>query len=110
VVEILIILAVVAVVGAIAYRYVASTAKTVEKLQEERPLAGSRLAADQATVVALQAAIRTYQATNGKPPETKDAALGLLAGPPRYQCPGNDVEYDPITGGVRLLITDLSRC
>ena len=108
--EILIILAVVAVVGAVAYRYVASTAKTVEKLQQDRPLGGSRLAADQATLVALQAAIRAYQATNGKPPESKDDALALLAGPPRFQCPGNDVVYDPITGGVRLTVTDLSRC
>ena len=110
VVEILIILAVVAVVGAVAYRYVASTARTVEKLQEDRPLAGSRLAADQATLQALQVAVRTFQATNGKPPADKDAVLALLAGPPRFQCPGNDVEYDPATGGLRLSITDLARC
>ena len=38
------------------------------------------------------------------------AVVGLLAGPPRFQCPGNDFEYDPATGTLGLTITDDSRC
>jgi hypothetical protein len=27
-----------------------------------------------------------------------------------FRCPGNDVDYDPRTGEIRLLITDPARC
>jgi hypothetical protein len=30
--------------------------------------------------------------------------------PPRFQCAGNDFEYDPATGALRLTITDDARC
>jgi len=36
--------------------------------------------------------------------------LALLAAPPRFQCPGNDFEYDAGTGRLRLLIQDPARC
>src|SRR5207247_2418987 len=47
-VEILLVLVVVAIAGALLYRYFGATARTVEKLQAQRPLATSKLAADPA--------------------------------------------------------------
>jgi hypothetical protein len=29
---------------------------------------------------------------------------------PKFQCAGNDFEYDPATGALQLLITDSGRC
>ena len=110
-IEIAVVLVVVAVAGALLYKYVGSTAKTMEKFQEERPLAHARLAADQATLAAMVGALRTYQATNeGKWPPDKSAVVALLAGPPRFQCAGGDFDYDPASGAVRLTVTDPARC
>ena len=96
-IEIAVVLVVVAVAGALVYKYVGSTAKTVEKFQEERPLAHTRLAADQAT-------------HEGKWPPDKSAVIALMAGPPRFQCAGGDFDYDAASGAVRLTVTDPARC
>lgn len=109
-IEIIIVLAVVAVAGYLLFQYFGSTAKTVEKLQEERPLAHAKLAADQATLDAIKGLVQAYQAQNGRWPADKAAVLGLLTAPPRFQCPGNNIEYDAATGALRLAITDAGRC
>jgi prepilin-type N-terminal cleavage/methylation domain-containing protein len=110
-IEIALVLVIVAIVGAMLYRYVGSTAKTVEKFKEDRPLAHTRLAADQATLAAMQGALQTYRATNeGKLPPDKAGVAALMAGPPKFQCEGGDFDYDPATGTLRLTITDLNRC
>jgi type II secretory pathway pseudopilin PulG len=109
-VEILVVLLVVALAGVLISRYVGSTARQVERLQAERPLAGAKLVADQATAAAIRAQLQVYQAQHGQWPPDKAAALAVLHTPPRFQCPGNDFEYDPAGGQVRLLIADPSRC
>jgi prepilin-type N-terminal cleavage/methylation domain-containing protein len=110
-IEIAVVLVVVAVAGALLYKYMGSTAKTMEKFQEERPLGHARLAADQATLAAMVGALRTYQATHdGKWPSDKSAAAALMAGPPRFQCAGGDFDYDPASGAVSLTVTDPLRC
>jgi hypothetical protein len=40
----------------------------------------------------------------------KATVLSLLAGPPTFQCAGNDVDYDPATGTLSLTNTDDTRC
>jgi prepilin-type N-terminal cleavage/methylation domain-containing protein len=111
IIEIAIVLVILAIVGALVYRYVGSTAKTVEKFKEDRPLAHTRLAADQATLASMQGALQTYRATNeGKLPADKAGVVALLAGPPRFQCPGGDFDYDPANGTLRLTVTDPNRC
>ena len=110
IVEIMAVLVVAAVAGAVIYHYAGSTAKTVEKLQEERPIAHSRLAADRATLATAQGAVRAYQAERGQWPPDKAAVLALLQGPPRFQCAGNDFEYDAATGTVGLAVADPARC
>ena len=110
-IEIAVVLVIVAIVGSLVYRYVGSTAKTVEKFKEDRPLAHTRLAADQATLASMQAALQTYRATNeGKLPPDKAGVAALMAGPPKFQCEGGDFDYDSSTGALRLTITDASRC
>jgi prepilin-type N-terminal cleavage/methylation domain-containing protein len=109
-VEILIVLAVVAVAGYLLMQYVTSSTKTVEQLQQERPLDRTRLAADRATLASMQTLVRSYQAEKGEWPPDKAAVVGLLMAPPRFQCAGNDFEYDPATGALRLTVTDDARC
>ena len=109
-IEIVIVVAVVAVAGFLLMQYFTSTAKTVEKMQQDRPLARTKLAADQATLTSVQGLLRNYQAEKGQYPADKATVIGLLASPPRFQCPGNDFEYDPATGALGLTINDDSRC
>ncbi|PYN81153.1 MAG: hypothetical protein DMD96_11010 [Candidatus Rokuibacteriota bacterium] len=109
-IEIVIVLAVVAVAGYLLMQYFTSTAKTVEKIQQDRPLARTKLAADQATLTSVQGLVRSYQAEKGQYPPDKATVVGLLVSPPRFQCAGNDFEYDPATGTLSLTITDDSRC
>jgi prepilin-type N-terminal cleavage/methylation domain-containing protein len=109
-IEIIIVVAVVAVAGFLLMRYFSSTAKTVEKLQQDRPLARAKLAADQATLTAVQGLVSTYKTEKGQYPADKTAVLGLLVSPPKFQCPGNDFEYEPATGALSLTITDDTRC
>src|SRR2546430_9570897 len=61
-IEILIVLAVVALAGYLLMQYV----KTVEQLQQERPIDRSRLAADRATLTSMQSVVRGYQAERGQ--------------------------------------------
>jgi prepilin-type N-terminal cleavage/methylation domain-containing protein len=110
VIEILIVLAVVAAAGYLLMPYVSSSAKSVEQLQRDRPLDRSRLAADRATLAALQGLVHGYHAEKGQWPPDKGAVLGLLMAPPTFQCAGNDIEYDPASGALRLAITDDTRC
>jgi type II secretory pathway pseudopilin PulG len=110
VIEIVIVVAVVALAGYLLLQYVNSTAKTAERLQQERPIDRTRLAADRATLGSLQSMVRNYHAEKGQWPPDKAAVVGLLMAPPRFQCPGNDLEYDPASGTLGLTITDDSRC
>jgi prepilin-type N-terminal cleavage/methylation domain-containing protein len=109
-IEIIIVVAIVAVAGFLLMRYFSSTAKTVEKLQQDRPLARAKLAADQVTLTSVQGLVSTYKAEKGQYPSDKTAVLGLLVSPPKFQCPGNDFEYEPATGALSLTITDDTRC
>jgi len=109
-IEIVIVMAVVAVAGYLLMQYFTSTAKTVEKMQQDRPLARAKLAADKATLTSVQGLVRSYQADKGQFPPDKATVVGLLASPPRFQCPGNDFDYDPATGSLGLTINDDSRC
>ena len=109
-IEIVIVLAVVAVAGYLLMQYFTSTAKTVERMQQDRPLARTKFVADQATLTSVQGLVRSYQAEKGQFPPDKATVAGLLASPPRFQCSGNDFEYDPATGSLGLTINDDSRC
>ena len=102
--------AVVAVAGYVLMQYVGSSAKTMETLQKERPIDRTRLAADRATLTSMQSVVRNYQAEKGEWPADKTSVLGLLMGPPRFQCAGNDFQYDPASGSLSLTITDDARC
>jgi len=109
-VEILIVLVVVAVAGALLYQYLGTTTQTVERFQQERPLAGARLAADQATALTIRTQLQAYHVQHGAWPADKAAALAALGSAPRFQCAGNDFDYDPASGQIRLLIEDSTRC
>lgn len=110
IIEIVIVLAVVALAGYFVMQYVNSSAKTTEMLQQERPIDRTRLAADRATLASVQTLVRNYQAEKGQWPPDKAAVVGLLMAPPRFQCQGNDFEYDPASGALGLTITDDTRC
>jgi len=110
VIEVVIVLAVVAIAGYFLMQYVNSAAKTTDVLRQERPLDRSRLAADRATLASVQPLIRNYQAEKGQWPPDKATVVGLLMAPPRFQCPGNDFKYDPVSGTLSLTITDDARC
>jgi prepilin-type N-terminal cleavage/methylation domain-containing protein len=109
-VEILVVLAVLALAGVLLVRYVGSTQKTVETFQRDRPLANARLMADRATLETLAGLVRHYQAQKGQWPLDRAAVLALLVSAPKFQCAGNDFEYDAATGALRLLVTDAARC
>jgi len=109
-IEILIVVAVVALAGYFIMQYLGSTAKTVEKLQQNRPIDRSKLAADRVTLGTLQGLVRNYQAEKGQWPPDKAAVLGLLMAPPKLRCAGNDFEYDPTTGTLSLTVADDARC
>src|SRR5207244_9312353 len=79
-------------------------------IQEQRPLATSKLAADQATLDSVQRVLRAYYAEHDRWPIDKAALLALLPSPPRFQCPENDFEYDPASGSLRLAVSDPARC
>lgn len=109
-VEIALVVVVLAIVGAVLYAYLASTTRTLEEVQEKRPLSQTRLTADRATLAAIRGAIQVYYGQHGQWPPTKDAVAALLNPPPNFQCTGNDYEYDPAGGQVRLLVDDPERC
>ncbi|MBI1847642.1 MAG: hypothetical protein HY294_00225 [Candidatus Rokubacteria bacterium] len=109
-VELLLTLVVVVLCGYFLMQYVGSTTKTVETFKRDRPLAGAKLVADQGTILGIGSTLRVYQAEHGQWPADKAAVLALLPSPPRFQCQGNDFEYDPGSGALRLLIADPTRC
>jgi prepilin-type N-terminal cleavage/methylation domain-containing protein len=109
-IEIVIVLAVVAVAGYLLMQYVNSSSKALETLQTDRPIDRSRLIADRSTLLQMQNQVKMYQAEKGEWPPDKATIVALLLGPPRFQCPGNDFEYDPATGNLSLTITDDARC
>lgn len=109
-IEIVIVVAVVALAGYVVMQYVASSAKSAGQFRQERPLDRSRLAADRATLNIMQSAVRTYQAEKGEWPPDRTAVLAPLMAPPKFQCAGNDFEYDATTGALRLTIIDDTRC
>lgn len=109
-IEILIVLVLMAVAGALLYKYVMSTARTVETLKEQRPLAAAKLAADVATLGVIRSALDAYRSEHGAPPADKAAVLAILPAAPRFQCSGNDFEYDAAGGTLSLLINDPGNC
>ena len=108
--EILVVAVVLAIVGAFLYQYFLSTAKTVETIQQQKPLSAARLAADRATVAAIRTSLQLYFGQHAKYPASKDVVATLLNPPPSFQCEGNDFRYDPENGQVTLVIDDAARC
>jgi len=109
-VEILIVLVVVALAGTLLYKYVLSTTRTVETMNEQRPLAGAKLAADVATLGTIRTTLEAYRSEHGALPADKAALLALLPAAPRFQCNGNDFQYDASGGALSLLINDPGAC
>jgi len=54
--------------------------------------------------------VDAYRAQNDTWPADRDAVLALLASPPRFQCAGNDFDYDPASGALSLRVADAGRC
>jgi prepilin-type N-terminal cleavage/methylation domain-containing protein len=109
-VEILVVVVIVAIAGAFLYQYFASTTKTVETIQQQKPMSAARLAADRATVAAIRTSLQLYFGQHGGYPPSKDVVATLLNPPPAFQCDGNDYRYEPSTGQVTLVIDDVNRC
>jgi hypothetical protein len=109
-VELLLIVVVLAVVGAALYGYFASTTRTVETVQQQKPLSAARLTADRATVAAIRTALQIYYSQHGAYPQGKEAVSALLNPSPAFQCEGNDYRYEPSSGQVTLVIDDPARC
>ncbi len=109
-IEILLVVVVLALVGAGLYGYFVSTTHTLETVQQQRPLSATRMVADRATVASIRSALQLYYAQNGGYPPTKEAVAALLNPPPSFQCEGNDLHYDAVTGQVTLVIDDPTRC
>jgi type II secretory pathway pseudopilin PulG len=109
-VETLVVAVILAIVGAFLYQYFLSTTKTVETIQQQKPLSAARLAADRATVASLRTSLQLYFGQHGKYPPSKDVVATLLNPSPSFQCEGNDFRYDPSNGQVTLVIDDVARC
>lgn len=107
--EIILALIVFAIVGAVLYGYMGSTGKALETLKD-RPLASVRLAADRQILAVIRNALQIYYSQNGHWPPSKKAVAALVVPEPRFQCAGNDFTYDPVSGQVRLVVDDVSRC
>ena len=108
--EILVVAVLLSVAGALLYQYFVSTTKTVETIQQEKPMSAARLAADRATVAAIRTSLQLYYGQHGQYPPSKDVVATLLNPPPAFQCEGNDYRYEPATGRVTLVIDDATRC
>lgn len=108
--EVLVVAVILAVVGSFLYQYFVSTARTVQTIQQQKPMSTARLAADRATVAAIRTSLQLYFGQHGAYPPSKDVVATLLNPPPSFQCEGNDYRYEPATGLVTLVIDDASRC
>ena len=109
-IEILIALVVVAAAGTLLYTYFKSTTRTMETIKEQAPLAGAKVAADVATLSVIRSVLDAYNNERGALPADKAAVLAILPAPPRFQCLGNDFEYDGATGSLTLLIDNAGDC
>jgi prepilin-type N-terminal cleavage/methylation domain-containing protein len=109
-VEILVVVVILAIAGAFLYQYFVSTTKTIETIQQQKPMSAARLAADRATVAAIRTSLQLYFGQHGGYPPSKDVVATLLNPPPSFQCEGNDFRYEPSTGLVTLVIDDADRC
>jgi prepilin-type N-terminal cleavage/methylation domain-containing protein len=109
-VEVLVVAVILAVIGGFLYQYFVSTTKTVETIQQQKPMSAARLAADRATVAAIRTSLQLYYGQHGAYPPSKDVVATLLNPPPTFQCEGNDYRYEPATGLVTLVIDDPARC
>lgn len=109
-VEVLVVAVVLVVIGGLLYQYFVSTTKTVETIQQQKPMSAARLAADRATVAAIRTSLQLYFGQHGGYPPSKEVVATLLNPPPSFQCEGNDYRYEPATGLVTLVIDDPARC
>lgn len=109
-VEVLVVAVILAVIGGLLYQYFVSTTKTVETIQQQKPMSAARLAADRATVAAIRTSLQLYFGQHGGYPPSKEVVATLLNPPPSFQCEGNDYRYEPATGLVTLVIDDPARC
>jgi prepilin-type N-terminal cleavage/methylation domain-containing protein len=109
-VEILVVAVILAVIGGLLYQYFVSTTKTVETIQQQKPMSAARLAADRATVASIRTSLQLYYGQHGQYPPSKDVVATLLNPSPSFQCEGNDYRYEPATGLVTLVIDDPARC
>jgi hypothetical protein len=103
-------LAVLALFGAFLYDYFRATTTAYETLKEDRPISRARLAADQESLARIQMKLQLYYNQYRRWPRDRTALAKILVPAPSFQCDGNDYDYDPRTGTVRLLIEDPSRC
>jgi len=109
-VEVLVVAVILVVIGGLLYQYFVSTTKTVETIQQQKPMSAARLAADRATVAAIRTSLQLYFGQHGGYPPSKEVVATLLNPPPSFQCEGNDYRYEPATGLVTLVIDDPARC
>jgi prepilin-type N-terminal cleavage/methylation domain-containing protein len=109
-VEVLVVAVILAVVGTFVYQYFVSTTRTIETIQQQKPMSAARLAADRATVAAIRTSLTLYFSQHGAYPPSKEVVATLLNPPPSFQCDGNDYRYEPATGLVTLVIDDAARC
>jgi prepilin-type N-terminal cleavage/methylation domain-containing protein len=109
-VEVLVVAVILAVIGGFLYQYFVSTTRTVETIQQQKPMSAARLAADRATVAAIRTSLQLYYGQHATYPPSKDVVATLLNPPPTFQCEGNDYRYEPTTGLVTLVIDDPARC
>jgi prepilin-type N-terminal cleavage/methylation domain-containing protein len=109
-VEVLVVAVILVVIGGFLYQYFVSTTKTVETIQQQKPMSAARLAADRATVAAIRTSLQLYFGQHGGYPPSKEVVATLLNPPPSFQCEGNDYRYEPATGLVTLVIDDPARC
>jgi type II secretory pathway pseudopilin PulG len=97
-VEILVVAVILAVVGTFLYQYFLSTTKTVETIQQQKPMSAARLAADRATVAAIRTSLQLYFGEHGGYPPSKDVVATLLNPPPSLPVRG---ERLPLRAGHR---------
>jgi prepilin-type N-terminal cleavage/methylation domain-containing protein len=109
-VEVLVVAVILVVLGGLLYQYFVSTTKTVETIQQQKPMSAARLAADRATVAAIRTSLQLYFGQHGGYPPSKEVVATLLNPPPSFQCEGNDYRYEAATGLVTLVIDDPARC
>jgi type II secretory pathway pseudopilin PulG len=109
-IEVLVVAVILIVIGGFLYQYFVSTTKTVETIQQQKPMSAARLAADRATVAAIRTSLQLYFGQHGGYPPSKEVVATLLNPPPSFQCEGNDYRYEPATGLVTLVIDDPARC